>query len=97
MKPEQLLADKGRYEPVASLIVRQALAEGRSAELLLSLMAGAACTINQSGRLEIVWLNTPVRSHGVRIGAPGQLDPPREAAQDFREELASFHESREFG
>jgi hypothetical protein len=50
-----VLADPGRYEPVARRIFETAIAEGRCAELLLSLFAGAGCTIGDEGELRVWW------------------------------------------
>jgi hypothetical protein len=53
-RPE-VLADPGRYEPVARRIFEIAIAEGRCAELLLALFAGAGCTIGAEGELRVWW------------------------------------------
>jgi hypothetical protein len=50
-----VLAERGRYEPVARRIFELAIAEGRCAELLLSLFAGAGCTIGAEGELRVWW------------------------------------------
>ena len=50
-----VLADLSRYEPVARRIFEIAIAEGRCAELLLSLFAGAGCTIGATGELRVWW------------------------------------------
>lgn len=50
-----VLAERGRYEPVARRIFEMAIAEGRCAELLLSLFAGAGCTIGAEGELRVWW------------------------------------------
>ena len=50
-----VLADPGRYEPLARRIFEIAIAEGRCAELLLSLFAGAGCTIGATGELRVWW------------------------------------------
>ncbi len=54
-RPE-VLADPGRYEQIAQRIFEIAIAEGRCAELLLSLFAGAGCTISPAGELRVWWL-----------------------------------------
>jgi hypothetical protein len=51
----EFLAERGRYEPVARRIFEIAIAEGRCAELLLSLFAGAGCTIGAEGELRVWW------------------------------------------
>jgi hypothetical protein len=56
-RPE-VLADPGRYEQIAQRIFEIAIAEGRCAELLLSLFAGAGCTISPDGELRVWWLPT---------------------------------------
>ena len=50
-----VLADLSRYEPLARRIFEIAIAEGRCAELLLSLFAGAGCTIGATGELRVWW------------------------------------------
>jgi hypothetical protein len=50
-----VLAESGRYEPVARRIFEISIAEGRCAELLLSLFAGAGCTIGDEGELRVWW------------------------------------------
>ena len=51
----EVLADLSRYEPVARRIIEIAIAEGRCADLLLSLFAGAGCTIGSTGELRVWW------------------------------------------
>jgi hypothetical protein len=55
-RPE-VLADPGRYEQIAQRIFEIAIAEGRCAELLLSLFAGAGCTISPDGERRVWWLS----------------------------------------
>jgi hypothetical protein len=50
-----VLAERGSYEPLARRIFEIAIAEGRCAELLLSLFAGAGCTIGARGELRVWW------------------------------------------
>jgi len=50
-----VLADPGRYESLVRRIFEIAIAEGRCAELLLSLFAGAGCTIGAIGELRVWW------------------------------------------
>jgi hypothetical protein len=49
------LPERSRYEPLARRIFEIAIAEGRCAELLLSLFAGAGCTIGATGELRVWW------------------------------------------
>jgi hypothetical protein len=65
---EELLARKDRYDHLARLIFEAAIAEGRCGELLLSLFAGAACTVDPAGRLVITWVH-PDNNGGVEEGA----------------------------
>jgi hypothetical protein len=65
---EELLARKDRYDKVARLIFEAAIVEGRCAELLLSLLAGAACTVDPAGRLVITWVH-PDNRREVEEGA----------------------------
>ncbi|MCU4183871.1 hypothetical protein K6U06_05825 [Acidiferrimicrobium sp. IK] len=51
----EILADPGRYEQIAQRIFEIAIAQGRCAELLLSLFAGAGCTIAAEGDLRVWW------------------------------------------
>lgn len=62
----KVLADPGRYEAVAQRIFEIAIAEGRCAELLLSLFAGAGCTISPRGELRVWWPTTGKEEVGER-------------------------------